>query len=443
MKLRQTLLIILLATIATATAKNMIIKEYTTENGLLHNTVYSVMKDADGFVWFGTWYGLTSFDAVKFKPYNTRGDYNTDIPPHKLQNLYEAPDGNLWVKTIDHKLFLFDKKNELFFDVFNVIRKKYSVSSKIIKIQPSESGNLLMLTKNKDLLQGRSTGNGEMEVELLYDSKSTRENKLINNLLVENQQYINWIGIDYKIISVAKGKNLQGKPADYLLQQLGPKNRLAFTAAHNDRHLLWLGTRDGMIYSVDAQNGKVKRWEQFSGSGIIENVISSGDQVVYLTIRSKGIFALNIKTGETTQVASLSAAQPVTNSCTDSYDKLWFIIDERDVLYYDPFNRIQKLFQLPEGKVNRTIKFQDGKEEGMFFLTTAGDILTIDRNELNLNLLSQHPDLNGREERPLFLDFLLDADNILWLTSTTRGVFRINFPKAQFELRKLPAGNGK
>jgi len=194
MKLRQTLLIILLATIATATAKNMIIKEYTTENGLLHNTVYSVMKDADGFVWFGTWYGLTSFDAVKFKPYNTRGDYNTDIPPHKLQNLYEAPDGNLWVKTIDHKLFLFDKKNELFFDVFNVIRKKYSVSSKIIKIQPSESGNLLMLTKNKDLLQGRSTGNGEMEVELLYDSKSTRENKLINNLLVENQQYINWIG---------------------------------------------------------------------------------------------------------------------------------------------------------------------------------------------------------------------------------------------------------
>jgi len=443
MKLRQTLLIILLATIATATAKNMIIKEYTTENGLLHNTVYSVMKDADGFVWFGTWYGLTSFDAVKFKPYNTRGDYNTDIPPHKLQNLYEAPDGNLWVKTIDHKLFLFDKKNELFFDVFNVIRKKYSVSSKIIKIQPSESGNLLMLTKNKDLLQGRSTGNGEMEVELLYDSKSTRENKLINNLLVENQQYINWIGIDYKIISVAKGKNLQGKPADYLLQQLGPKNRLAFTAAHNDRHLLWLGTRDGMIYSVDAQNGKVKRWEQFSGSGIIENVISSGDQVVYLTIRSKGIFALNIKTGETTQAASLSAAQSVTNSCTDSYDKLWFIIDERDVLYYDPFNRIQKLFQLPEGKVNRTIKFQDGKEEGMFFLTTSGDILTIDRNELNLNLLSQHPDLNGREERPLFLDFLLDADNILWLTSTTRGVFRINFPKAQFELRKLPAGNGK
>lgn len=418
----------------------MIIKEYTTENGLLHNTVYSVMKDADGFVWLGTWYGLTSFDAVKFKPYNTRGDYNTDIPPHKLQNLYEAPDGNLWVKTIDHKLFLFDKKNELFFDVFNVIRKKYPVSSKIIKIQPSPTGYLLMLTKNKDLLQGKSTGNGKVEVELLYDSKSTRENKLTNNLLVENQQYINWIGIDYKLISLHKGKKLLTKPADYLLQQLGLKNRLSFTAAHNERELLWLGTREGMIYSVDTQQGVVSRREQFNGMGAVENLITAGKEMVYVTLRNKGIFVLNLKTGQFTQAVQLTAGQTVTNSCVDSYDKLWFIINERDILYYDPFNRIHKLFSLAEGKVNRTIKYQDGKEEGMFFLTTAGEILSIDRNELSINLISQHPDLNGRDERPLFLDFLLDADNILWLTSTTHGVFRINFPKPQFELKRIAAG---
>lgn len=443
MKLRLSYLIILLTSLATASGKNMIIREYTTENGLLHNTVYSVMKDADGFVWLGTWYGLTSFDAVKFKPYNTRGDYNTDIPPHKLQNLFEAPDGNLWVKTIDHKLFLFEKKNELFVDVFNVIRKKYPVSSKIIKIQPSDSGSLLMLTKNKDLLQGQSTGNGQIEVDLLYDSKSTRENKLTNNLLVENQHSINWIGIDYKVISIAKGKTLQSKPADYLLQQLGMKNRLAYSAAHSNRSTLWLGTREGVLYTVDVQQGNVKRWDQFNGQGSIDNILTPADQVVYISIRHKGIFALNLKTGEFTLVVSITGNQTVTNSCTDSYDKLWFILNERDIVYYDPFNRIQRIFNLAEGKVNRTIKFQDGKEEGMFFLTTAGEMITIDRNELSLNSLSKHPDLNNRDERPLFLDFLFDNDNILWLTSTTRGVFRINFPKAQFDLRQISSGTGK
>ena len=136
--------------------KNMIVQDYTTENGLLHNTVFCAIKDADGFMWFGTWYGLTSFDGVKFKSYNNRDDYNTDIPPHKLQTIVEAKDGNLWVKTIDHKLYLFDKRNELFYDVFNIIKKKYSVSPKIIKIQKTASGDLLLLTKNKDLLKAVS-----------------------------------------------------------------------------------------------------------------------------------------------------------------------------------------------------------------------------------------------------------------------------------------------
>ena len=188
----------------------------------------------------------------------------------------------------------------MFFDVFNVIRKKYPVSSRIIKIQPTTTGFLLMLTKNKDLLQGKSTGNGKVEVELLYDSKSTRENKLTNNLLVENQHYINWIGIDYKLISLHKGKKLLTKPADYLLQQLGLKNRLSFTAAHNDRELLWLGTREGMIYSVDTQQGVVSRREQFNGMGAVENLITAGKEMVYVTLRNKGIFVLNLKTGQFT-----------------------------------------------------------------------------------------------------------------------------------------------
>jgi len=137
------LLLLLVAFQSVFASKNIIVKDYSIEDGLPNNTVFCALKDADGFMWFGTWYGLTSFDGVKFKSYNSREDYNTDIPPHKLQTLVEAKDGNLWVKTIDHKLYLFDKRKELFYDVFNEIKKKYSVSPKIIKIQKMESGDLL------------------------------------------------------------------------------------------------------------------------------------------------------------------------------------------------------------------------------------------------------------------------------------------------------------
>jgi len=131
----------------------MIVRDYSFENGLPHNTVYAAMKDKQGLMWFATWYGLSSFDGVKFNKYNTRDDYNTDIPPHKLQNIIEANDHCLWIKTIDHRLFLFDKIREQYFDVYTVIQKQYNVSPRIIKIQKSPKGSLLLLTKNRDLLE--------------------------------------------------------------------------------------------------------------------------------------------------------------------------------------------------------------------------------------------------------------------------------------------------
>lgn len=43
----------------------MIVEHYTMEQGLPNNTVYSSIKDKDGFVWFGTWHGLCSFDGAE------------------------------------------------------------------------------------------------------------------------------------------------------------------------------------------------------------------------------------------------------------------------------------------------------------------------------------------------------------------------------------------
>ena len=46
---------------------NMIVEHYSVDQGLPNNTVNCTLKDRDGFIWFGTWYGLCCFDGVKFK----------------------------------------------------------------------------------------------------------------------------------------------------------------------------------------------------------------------------------------------------------------------------------------------------------------------------------------------------------------------------------------
>lgn len=422
----------------------MIVKDYSIENGLPHNTVFCAMKDVDGFMWFGTWYGLTSFDGVKFKSFNSRDDYNTDIPPHKLQSIIETNDGNLWVKTIDHKLYLFDKKTELYFDVFNEIKKKYSANSlspKIIKIQKTETGDLLLLTKNKDLLKAVSKGNGNLDVSLIYDSQSKRDHKLTTNLLIEDVNYINWIGLDFKIISCKKGNGMKSKPSDFFLRKIGVEAGQEFTCAYWTANMLWLGDNKGNIFKIDYNSGNISKISAFSGVGSIQNIISSNSKSVFISVAGKGIFEFDERTNNSSKAVSITGNDVVTNSYIDSYDKLWFEINQTSIIYHDPFNKSTKRFNLPAGKVNKTLKLQDGKEEGMFFLTTSGDIIWFDRSKLEVNTLNNLPDLVQNGEKKVFFDILLDKDNILWLTSTTNGILRVSFPKQQFNLFQLPSSN--
>ena len=425
----------------------MIVRDYTIEDGLPHNTVHCAMKDTDGLMWFGTWYGLTSFDGVKFKTYNNRNDYFTDIPPNKVQVIIEANDSNLWVKTIDHKLYLFDKKNEHYYDVFNEIKKNYSVSPKsvspkIIKIQKTESGDLLLLTKDKDLLQASSEGNGKMKVNLLYDSQSTREHKLMNNLLNEDKNYINWIGLDYKIISCKKGDILKSKPSDFVLKKIDPTSKQEFTCAFLYDKMLWLGDSKGSIYKIDYSNGAIIKKTLLPGTNSIQDIISSNGKTFFISISNKGIYEYNDQTSDFARVIPFSGNFIVSCSYVDSYDKLWVELNQSLLIYYDPFNKSVKHFTLPTGKVNKALKFQDGKELGMFFLTSSGDVAHFDRSQATISLLNEQKELLQNGEKKLFFDILLDKDNILWLTSTGNGIFSISFPKQQFNLFQLP-GTGR
>ena len=67
---------------------------YTTENGLLSDTVLSIAKDLDGNMWFGTFRGLSKFDGESWNSYT--------VDSHKIINdtvrfIDIDPDGSVWI----------------------------------------------------------------------------------------------------------------------------------------------------------------------------------------------------------------------------------------------------------------------------------------------------------------------------------------------------------
>ena len=67
--------------------------------GLSHNQVTSILKDTDGFLWFGTISGLNRYDGYSFKIFRHKPDDSTSINDNSVNSLYELPGGKMWVGT--------------------------------------------------------------------------------------------------------------------------------------------------------------------------------------------------------------------------------------------------------------------------------------------------------------------------------------------------------
>ena len=74
-------------------------KRLNTDNGLSKNNVYAVTQDKQGFMWFGTDFGLNRYDGYDFKKYFYDEDDTASLANNYVSGLLIDNSGNLWVGT--------------------------------------------------------------------------------------------------------------------------------------------------------------------------------------------------------------------------------------------------------------------------------------------------------------------------------------------------------
>jgi len=413
---------------------DIIIEHYSTGDGLAHETVNCVLQSSDGFLWIGTWYGLCSFDGKEFRTYNNRNKFQADIPPRKIQNILEDRYGNLWLKTTDHKVYIFDKENEQFYAIFNWLPKEFSLSAQIIKISETREGDFLLLTKNKDLLLASPSRDSLAKISLLYKSDNKAgDSKLKKNILHEDASYINWIGMDYGILSFKKGNKLLEKYSKYVSEILsGISGNTYFTCAYDGDETLWLADSAGVIFGVRHSDGRVTVNRMLTGTGEIQNIVSGENHMLYITLNDKSIHELNLRKNEMKRL--ISVPSDIIGSFRDSTGLLWFVTDANSVISYDYQKKDFHFFEFPGlQQINESLNWQDGGEQGLFFLSVSGSVFQIDRNTMKMRELDVSAgSMTGANNK--FSNLLFDGKGILWLTSFDDGIFQLSFPREQFYL---------
>jgi ligand-binding sensor domain-containing protein/DNA-binding CsgD family transcriptional regulator len=80
----------------------------TVNNGLPHQTIYRVLQDKKGFMWFGTRRGLLRYDGYNCRSFGEMPDNTTSFLGKEIHALLEDKKGNLWVGTYSGDLFVRD-----------------------------------------------------------------------------------------------------------------------------------------------------------------------------------------------------------------------------------------------------------------------------------------------------------------------------------------------
>ena len=420
-RLLMTMLLSLSGAVAWAQGA-MIVEHYTKNEGLPSNAVYCAFKDSDNFLWLGTWYGLCTFDGAVFRPYLSKTNTRSDLPPRKVRNVVADGNGYLWVRNTDNHLYVFDKTTEVYHDVYNEL-KKLSPNVQVIKVQRMTNGHVLVLTRNKNIYEAYIAPDKQVVVKLIHDSRRDIDNAtmaLRHHVLGETGNYVYWLSrqLDVKVMQ-------KTTPHTVLRHLLKHHQPTCFNAVE-DKYAC-VGTDKGGVYVVNLKDGKTKVCSSPTFGHTVYGVEIIKGKVYAAT--AAGLYLCS--PGATPKQV---AAEPLRlhSTYTDRQGLLWLFTKSNALVCYQPATNKVKRFVLPTDSLFAEMKFQDAGDNGLFMLLRNGEVWRYDYRLQTMQNLNVQPDFANDVVSPKFFDIDTDSEGALWLSSITNGVYKVFFPKNNF-----------
>lgn len=97
--IRKVLTLLALTAVSLSAIAAYLFKTLDAKDGLTSSQVNCILKDARGYMWFGTSAGLYRYDGYVFKDFQCDSQDGSSLPDSYINSIQEALDGNLWIGT--------------------------------------------------------------------------------------------------------------------------------------------------------------------------------------------------------------------------------------------------------------------------------------------------------------------------------------------------------
>lgn len=349
-------------------------KKLNMQDGLADNSVYSIFKDRDGFVWFGTGDGLSRYDGKNIRNF-TSDKYNLNI-----RQMYDTSDGTL-LFLAGNRLHCFDRYRECFVGISGLNGQPCYKTNGLVLLNDSTywsiTGNKLHLLK-RELRERPGTKETVCSFWVLKEFVLADDKEIVNTICESPDKKELFLTTKSCKLLVFNLKTEQLENTIPLFAEMPDSYIVSSTFC--DKGYLWIAMIGGGVLRYDLQSHSLDSFSRYSKEGRtlshddVYAFIAVGDKYMAATWNGYTIFSFDKKSGN------------VTTEVNNRIARLSHHIESRMLsAYYDP-----------EGLV--------------YFGTHGGGVIILDLREQFYERFSQ-------SEANEICDMVSDDKGYIWLAT--------------------------
>ncbi|MBE7173942.1 MAG: response regulator [Williamsia sp.] len=416
------------------------------EQGLSNNSVRCIYQDHRGFMWFGTYDGLSRYDGYGFKVFRNRLGDSSSLPHNYIYTICEDHLNNIWVGT-GQGIGIYHPLREKFLPAYYMpyrSAKKEKITWNINVIREDGKGTIFIGSNGGGLMVQYSGTETAVQLPFQKENQLTPDYN-VTDILIDVRQQV-WLFVqDVGLCQF----DYAGKKIRLVNNTVKVANCLAEDSQHN----LWIGTSNGLYAYNPVTAGFFAQYTEQQGRLTDNNIWSlSFDRQHRLWIGTYGggINILDPATGSRQTILPGQGSQALTSESVfaiyhDGEDRKWIgtlkgginIINPRrsgfQTIAYDPLNR--------NSLVNNFAScFWEDSDKNLWIGTDGGGLSIWNRTQ-NLFRNFVHEGGNSHSlSNNLVTSILEDHEKKFWVSTFGGGINRYNPATASFD--HYPCING-
>ncbi|MBD8487275.1 response regulator [Echinicola sp. CAU 1574] len=290
----MTLILLLSAFTGFGQKQDRYFEHISMEDGLSGSTVFSILQDRQGFMWFGTKNGLNRYDGHNFKIFNADSDQKNGLEDNFIFGLFEDSRGIIWLGT-NKGIYTYDSSTETFTHFDKISNLGEGITGNVGEIREDLEGNIFVSVNSKGFFKYNVKEDFLQQYRNISNSNSVPPDDYSTDILVDERGEI-WVATSR--LGIFKYLPSTNKFKKYL------DNQEVISAAvlqlEDNGNSILVGTKNQGVWVMDKTSGKAEPLLTKTPKGknlFIRDLYKVSNNELWIATES-GLFIYNLETNK-------------------------------------------------------------------------------------------------------------------------------------------------